>query len=90
MDHFRTALVAHQEWRLFNCVMPDRDDQVRELDRIVHVVALGKGGGADIEVRAAVDGALAHLRVEERKAAFAARNLRAEQPAEDDFPPRRS
>ena len=49
MDDLRATLVAHQEWRLLDRVMADRDDQVRQVDRIVHVVALGKRCRADIE-----------------------------------------
>ena len=72
MDHLRPAL-AHDEGRLLDRVVADGDDQVGPVDRPVHVVALGERGGAHVEVGPARDGALAHLRVEERHAACAAR-----------------
>jgi hypothetical protein len=46
-------------------VVADGDDQVGALDGLVDVVALRERGGAHVEVGAAGDGALAHLRVEE-------------------------
>ena len=65
MDHLR-PLRAHDEGRLLDRVVADGDDQVGAVDRLVDVVALREGGGAHVELRAAGDRALAHLRVEER------------------------
>ena len=67
MDHLRSAL-AHDEGRLLDRVVADRDDQIGPVDRPVDVVALRQRRRAHVEVGAAGDGALAHLRVEERQA----------------------
>jgi hypothetical protein len=65
LDHLRPAR-PHQERRLLNGVVADRDDQVGAVDRLVHVVAFRQRRGAQIEIVAAGHGALAHLRVEKR------------------------
>ena len=67
VDHFGTPW-PHQKRRLLDRVVSDGDDQVRAVDRLVHVVALGKGGRAHPAFGAAGDRALAHLGVEERDA----------------------
>ncbi len=57
---------AHQERRLLHRIVADRDDQIGPLDRIVDIVALRQRGGSHVEPGSAGDGALAHLRIEER------------------------
>src|ERR1700750_590857 len=61
-----SGAVPHQEWRLFDRVVPDREDEIGALDRVVNVVALRQRRGAEIELRDAGHRALAHLGVEER------------------------
>ena len=60
------AVRTHQERRLLHGVVTYGDDQVRAVDRPMHVVPLGQRGGAHIEPGPAGDRALAHLCVEER------------------------
>ena len=67
MDHLR-PLRPHDEGRLLDRVVPDRDDQVRLVDGLVHVVALRQGGRADILLGPSRDRALAHLGGEEGNA----------------------
>src|ERR1700745_230902 len=55
---------AHDERRLLDRIVADRDDEVRALDGLVNVVALGERGRAHVEVSAARHRALAHLRRE--------------------------
>ena len=62
---------AHDEGRLLDRVVADRDDQVGLVDRPVDIVPLRQGGRAHVEVGSAGDGALAHLGVEERQAGAA-------------------
>ena len=50
VDDRRTAR-AHQERRLLDRVVPDREDQVGPVDRLVDVVALGQRGGAQSQAR---------------------------------------
>jgi hypothetical protein len=57
---------SHQERRLLDRVVADRDDQVSAIDRPMHVVAFRQRRGAHVQLRAAGDRALSHLRVEER------------------------
>ena len=89
MDHLR-PLRAHDEGRLLDRVVPDGDDEVGLVDRLVDVVPLREGGGADVELRAAGDRALAHLRREERNLGCAARNRRARPSSAAGSPPRRA
>ena len=63
MDDVR-PVPAHDERRLLDRIVADRDDEVRALDGLVNVVALGERGGAHVEFGAAGHGALAHLRRE--------------------------
>ena len=67
MDH-RRAVPAHEERRLLDGVVADRDDQIGPVDRPMHVVALRQRRRPHVEVGASRDGALAHLGVEERDA----------------------
>ena len=60
------------------------------VDRLVDIVALRERGGAHVEVGAAGDGALAHLRVEEGQSGARARRPRALRPAAAGCRPRRS
>ena len=53
---------AHQEWRLLDSIVPDRDDQIGALDRIMDIVARRQRRGAHVEPGSAGGGALAHLR----------------------------
>ena len=87
MNHLQ-AVGAHQERRLLDRVMADRDDQIGMIHRPVHVVARRKRGGAHVVLGAAGDGTLAHLRVEERDAGalHEARQLRR-RGADDCRPP---
>ena len=62
----RRPVCAHEEGRLLHRVVADGDNQIRTVDRAMDIVALRQRGGAHIEVRTAGDGALPHLRVEER------------------------
>ena len=62
----RRSAGAHQKGRLFDGIVPDRDDQIGALDRIMHIVALRQRRGAHVELGSAGDGAFAHLRTEER------------------------
>ena len=64
VDHLRPVR-PHQERRLLDRVVTDRDDQVGPVDRLVDVIPLREGCCAHIEIMAAGYGALAHLRVEE-------------------------
>ena len=54
----------HQERRLLDRFVADGDDEIGAVDRLVDVIAFTQGRGADIIVRRAADGALAHLRIE--------------------------
>jgi hypothetical protein len=65
MQDPRSAL-AHQERRFFHRIVADRDDQVGAVNRLVNMVPLGERGSAHVEPGSAGDGALAHLRIEER------------------------
>ncbi len=65
MQNLRSAR-THEEGRLLNRVVADRDDQVGAIDRVVNIVTLGKRGGAHVESGPARDCPFAHLRVEER------------------------
>ncbi len=58
----------HEERRLLNCVVPDRHNDVRAIDRLMDVIAFAQGCGAKIEVRRTPDSPLPHLRIEERDA----------------------
>jgi hypothetical protein len=57
---------THEEGRLLDRIVADRDDEVGTVDALVNVVARGKRGGAHVEPGAARHRALAHLSVEER------------------------
>ena len=61
----RSSAVAHQERRLLDGVVPDREDEIGALDRVVNVVALRQRSGAEIELGNAGHRALAHLGIEE-------------------------
>ena len=81
----RRAARAHEERRLLDRVVPDRQDEVGLVDGLVHVVALGEGCGAHPQVdrlseRPPGDHALAHLRGEERDAACGRGTRRAWRP----------
>ena len=78
MDHLR-PLRAHDEGRLLDRVVADRDDQVGAVDRLVDVVALAERGRSHVKLAAAGNRPLAHLRVEER-------DLRAADEAADSPP----
>ena len=67
MNDLRAAL-AHDERRLLDGVMADRDDEVGLFDRLVDIVPLRQRGGAHIEFGSAGNGPLAHLGREERNA----------------------
>ncbi len=56
---------GHEERRLLDCVVPDRYDNVRAIDRPVDVIAFAQGRGAEIEVRRTPDSPLPHLCIEE-------------------------
>ncbi len=62
----RRSSRPHEEGRLLHRVVADGDDEIRPIDRPMDIVALREGRGAHVEPRSAGDGALAHLRVEER------------------------
>ena len=66
MDHLRPAR-PHDERGLLDGVVADGEDQVGAVDRLVDVVALRERGGSHVEVGAAGDRALAHLRGKERQ-----------------------
>ena len=87
MDHLR-PVVAHDEGRLLDGVVADRDDEIGLVDRLVDLVALRQRGGAHIEIGAGVDRALAHLGVEERNPAVGARTPTAARRAAGGSPRR--
>ena len=64
----RGPLGAHQEWRLLDDIVTDRQNQIGFGDRVVNVVAFGERRRTEVQIRIAVDRALPHLRVEERDA----------------------
>ena len=49
VDHLRPVR-AHEERRLLDRVVADRDDQVGPVDRLVHIVPLGERRRAHVEV----------------------------------------
>ena len=65
MDHLGTTL-PHEEWRLFDHIVPDIDDAVRCLDCAVNEIACRKRRATDESRVALVDHALAQLGGEER------------------------
>ena len=67
MQHDR-SLGTHDERRLLHRIVTDGDDQIGAVDRLMNIVALGERRRPHVQVRAAGDGALAHLRVEEGNA----------------------
>ena len=69
MNHLEAAGAPMKNGGFAIDVVADRDDQVGAVHPFsCMVVARRKRGGAHVEVRAAGDGALAHLRIEERDA----------------------
>ena len=89
MDHPRPVR-PHDEGRLLDRVVADADDQVGPVDRLMHVVALGQRRRAHVELGAARDRALAHLRVKERNADAAHEVAKAGRRAAAGSPPRPS
>ena len=70
MDHLR-PLRPHDERRLLDRIVPDGDNQVGAVHRLVDIVALGQRRSAHVELGATGDGALAHLGREKRDAGSA-------------------
>lgn len=68
MDHLR-SITAHQERRLLDGVVADRNDQIGLVDRLMNPIPLRQCGRAHIEIGAGIDRALPHLGVEERNPA---------------------
>ncbi len=64
MDHLR-AFRAHDEGRLLDRIVTDRDDQVGAIDGLMDVVALAQRSRSHVKLAAAGDRSLAHLRREE-------------------------
>jgi len=64
MDHLRPVM-AHQERRLFDGVVADREDQIGAIDRLVNPVPLRQRCRTHVKIRAGIDGALPHLGIEE-------------------------
>ncbi len=62
----RGAFRPHEERRLFDSVVTDRDDEVGAIDRPMDIILFREGRSAHVEAGPAGDGALAHLRVDER------------------------
>ena len=60
MDDLR-ALRAHDEGRLLDGVVPDGDDQVGAVNRLMHIIALAERGRAHVQIAAAGNGSFAHL-----------------------------
>ena len=67
MDHLRAAL-THDEWRLLDGVMADRDDEVGLFDGLVDIVALRQRRGAHVKFGSTRHRSLPHLGREERDA----------------------
>ena len=65
MDHLR-SIGAHQEGRLLDGIVADRNNQVGLIDRLVNPIPLRQRGSAHVEIGARIDCALPHLGVEER------------------------
>jgi len=65
MQH-RRSVRTHEERRLLDRVMADRDDEIGPVDRPMDIVAHGQRRGPHVERGAASDRALAHLLIEER------------------------
>src|SRR3954462_270722 len=57
---------AHDEWRFFDGVVTNGDNQIGPVNRFMNVVALAERGGPHVEIAAAGYRSLAHLCGEER------------------------
>ena len=64
MDNLR-SIMAHQEGRLLDGVVADRNNQIGLIDGLVNPIAFRQRSRAHIEVGAGTDRALPHLGVEE-------------------------